>query len=72
MYYGNQPQQPMMGQVYPANFNADSIILELNNAISAVMNGTADVFHVRDKVLTMIREGKLRMIGGGQIGRAHV
>ena len=66
MYYGNQPQQPMMGQVYPANFNADSIILELNNAISAVMNGTADVFHVRDKVLTMIREGKLRMIGGGQ------
>lgn len=66
MYYGNQPQQPMMGQVYPANFNADSIILELNNASSAVMNGTADVFHVRDKVLTMIREGKLRMIGGGQ------
>lgn len=66
MYYGNQPQQPMMGQSYPANFNADSVILELNNAVSAVMNGTVDVFHVRDKVLQMIQEGKLRMIGGGQ------
>ena len=61
--FNNNPygqQRPVM------NFNADSVILELQNAISATMNGQTHVMFVRDTVERMIREGKLRKIGGGQ------
>lgn len=59
-YMGQPVQQPM-------NFNADTVIAELNNAVTSVYNGTiTDVYHVRDTVNRMVQEGKIRKIGGGQ------
>lgn len=53
-------------QQYQA-FNADSIIMELENAITSVLNGLIrNPLHVRDVISKMIREGKIKMIGGGQ------
>ena len=46
---------------------ADSIIMELNNAITATLNRqVTNVMHVRDVVNKMISENKIRKVGGGQ------
>ena len=66
MYY-NQNNNFMGFQNTQQIATADSIIMELNNAITATLNRqVTNVMHVRDVVNKMISENKIRKVGGGQ------
>lgn len=58
---GGYPQQ----QVQQGPVNAQAIINEIQQAVFQTKTGLANVFHVRDTVLRMQREGKLKILGGG-------
>lgn len=49
------------------NFNAESVIQEIDTAILALMQGrVGNIMYVRDTLLRLQKEGKIQIVGGGQ------
>ena len=47
-------------------YNTQGIINELNTAVNAVLSGQVkDIFYVKKTIDRMIKEGKIREVGGG-------
>lgn len=49
------------------NFNAESVIQEIDSAIMSLMQGRiGNIMYVRDTLLRLQKEGKIQIVGGGQ------
>ena len=49
------------------NFNAESVIQEIDTAIMSLMQGrVGNIMYVRDTLLRLQKEGKIQIVGGGQ------